>query len=357
MRRIAGAVLSAVAAMLLTAGVARATTASEEKVTCPVCGTTCRAMRITSTNTFGGQDRDFLRRARGAQTVLLLPVTCPKCLYSGYIGDFKEPVEEKVKQKILAGKALVPPKHAPLAPGDEGRRALTEGLEPKGTKRPAWARHDLVAQTLALKGAPKDTVAFEYLAAAWSVRFEENPFARLMESSEKADRDWLNGLDLGADREGLGNPAANEITVARALLKRLDTFPKERRRFAALCAAWLLRTHGEHEALLRALPAVAAHLDKAAAEALVRSARASVELERGYQRKARAIYVEMLAAAKMPNEGERPVLTYLVGELSRRLGEPAMARAYFDRVAALEKAPEWLRTWSREQKALLPPPK
>ena len=55
-----------------------ATSVSMVDFSCPVCETKCKGRVINSTNSFGGQDRDFLERAIGFQPILLTPVTCHK---------------------------------------------------------------------------------------------------------------------------------------------------------------------------------------------------------------------------------------------------------------------------------------
>ncbi len=58
------------------------------------------------------------------------------------------------------------------------------------------------------------------------------------------------------------------------------------------------------------------------------------EAERYFRRHAAWRFAEALAAYEIVPADERAVLTYLVGELWRRIGDTAQANAWFDKVAA-----------------------
>ncbi|MEW6277512.1 MAG: hypothetical protein AB1758_02735, partial [Candidatus Eremiobacterota bacterium] len=283
-----------------------------------------------------GIDRDLLERARGGQPVLLDPVTCPKCLYSASSDVFDEPVDEGTKKWILS-KPLLVPQHRP------GLRGPTEGMEPEGARFPAWVRHDLIAQIRRHQGAGPDELSYRLCEVAWSVRFEENPFQEGFTSDEADAAVVASGVAV-PDPAGRDD-VAFDLAVARALLPKLPGLPPAQRRPAAMLAGFLLRTHGEHPELLEALPTLALGSELEAA------VRTSIELERGYQARALTEIEKLLPS--LPADSENlPVLTYLAGELHRRLGRPEPARDYFRKAAALPNAQDWVKAWSAEQEKL-----
>lgn len=77
--------------LLLSGFSLMATTWDKTELTCPACLKKCSGYTINSTNTFGGQDRDFLRRANAAQVITLAPITCSNCHFSGYRSSFERP--------------------------------------------------------------------------------------------------------------------------------------------------------------------------------------------------------------------------------------------------------------------------
>ena len=99
--------------------------------------------------------------------------------------------------------------------------------------------------------------------------------------------------------------------------------------------------------------------DRAAFEwpKIEKATRESIELERGYQRQAMAAYERALASPIPLSKPSSPgVLTYLVGETARRLGEANKARQFFEMTARVSGAPRWMLDWAKEQAALLPAP-
>lgn len=300
------------------------------EVTCPVCNESIQILKIVSTNDFGGQDTDLLSRAVGEQPILIAPVTCPKCLFSGYTDDFKETVDPAVKKKILEEKALV-----------------------QQVESQAWAKYDLIAQTMALKGANDPDFAEIYLITSWAVRLEENPFDRLFSSLNEEDLTWIEKRLDGNNK----NPAAAEVEVGRRLLADFASLPPEKHRTAAIAIGYYLRGHGENTALLEALPALKPSFPEDQWNTLEPQVKASIELERKYQRLALGFFEKILAAkidgTEKNTPDDRAIQFYLSGELARRLGDPEKAAGYYDQALRFTGAPERLLNLCRDQKALL----
>jgi uncharacterized protein len=77
-----------------------------------------------------------------------------------------------------------------------------------------------------------------------------------------------------------------------------------------------------------------------------------VEAERYYRRHAAWSFEEALTAGDVV-AGDRAVITYLVGELWRRIGDVAQANAWFDRVSAEIRNPHtqaWIADCARRQR-------
>jgi uncharacterized protein (DUF2225 family) len=78
-----------------------------------------------------------------------------------------------------------------------------------------------------------------------------------------------------------------------------------------------------------------------------------VEAERYFRRKAAWLYERALDACDGVARADRAVITYLIGELWRRVGEVEKARAWFDRVAGEVIDPRrqrWVLDAARQQR-------
>ena len=130
-----------------------ATTTEIEDVECPVCANKFRALGWASTNSVGGQDRDFLRHAAGGQVFLITCWTCPKCRYTGYSGDFSgDEMPQALIQRLK--------KDNPLK--------ATEPIDPKlqdSWEIPAWVRFDLLVQTRKARRGHETRRVFDRVAA------------------------------------------------------------------------------------------------------------------------------------------------------------------------------------------------
>lgn len=112
-------------------------------------------------------------RFSGINQIVIDPITCRQCLFSGYSADFetKNSIPEKEKEKILRGKIV-----RPLSP-------ITS--DSSDTEIPAWQRYDLIAQTNQLLGKDQKTVAEQYLKASWAVRLNSGFFSTLDEKTNE----------------------------------------------------------------------------------------------------------------------------------------------------------------------------
>jgi len=346
--------------LLLVCSAALATTLSSEPRFCPVCGDPIAVQVPMSTNDLGGQDRDLLRRARGAQVFMEVVATCGSCGFTGWPADFGEDKKAhkrapadgdelaltKAQRKDIQGGALLRP---------EALSEVPFRAEAPYGDLPSWGRLDMLAQTVALRGGDAERVADIHLQASWAVRMGYHPVHLQRSEPSDAQRDWLFGrlaeFTNQAEELSMSNPADVEVWAATRLLTGARDAPGDLRCMSASYGASLMRSHGEHDALLASLETLADCFPAAEWAGKDAAIRESVELERHYQRLARDGFVAALDQGLV--EGEKAAITtYLVAELDRRLGAHDDARAHFDAALAME-LPAGLEDWILEQRCLL----
>ena len=339
----------ALAAALL-ASQARATDSDALDGTCPVCGTPVTVYRLRSTNSFGGQDRDLFTQAYGDQGFIVVTASCPKCLYTARSEDFL-PAEKR--------RAQAPP-GAAKAVSDGVKRAILEehALQvPEGGrvdgKLVDWAKLDLAAQTATLREESDEELGWRSLEVAWAVRSGATFGAKV---PDRYPPDVVALREKRESQDRKANPALVDLEAAKLLLGRLSKTPAAEKPLIAALAASLLRGHGEHGALLSALPRILACFPKAQAAAVEKDLRGSIALEQKYQRAAMERFEKALAGtAPLSKPESRAMLTYLVGETARRLGEEDKARSWLGKVAAVDGVPPFLVRYAKDQLETLAP--
>lgn len=323
-------VLTALSLVLIGQAVL-ATSVKRVTVNCPICGREIEAEELVSTNNLGGQDTDFLTRAGGQNPIMIIAITCPQCLYSGYLGDFREPASEEFKAKFAAAK-----------------------LRPLDSIEKPWVRHDLIAQVMKLKDAPAGKLADQYLKVSWAARLADNPFEILYQRLSKSEDEWVSVHYKELENfERDKNPAEREVDDARAVLTGVDAAPAEQRYVMVLYALRKLRDHGENELVAQAMPLLQPHLDADDWSLLAVRVNASAEIERRAQRKALVYYTQASQSVETSADA-RIVHIYLCGELQRRLGHYEQARTLYQMVLKIESRPEWMDEVVARQLTLLP---
>jgi hypothetical protein len=348
-----------VPALLLSALLLLGTTFSSAPRFCPLCAAPVTVQIPLSTNDFGGQDRDLLRRAAGAQVFMEVTATCGHCGFTGWPDDFPE--AKPRRHRAPEGEGLTEALREAFAAENAVKLPDTLASLPRRPEAPwadlpAWARLDLLAQTVALRGGDPEKVADLWLQASWAVRLGWFPVHHEAVAPTVAQHDWLMArieeYTAQAQSLGLTDRADLEVWDAVRLLVATADAGSTLHCLAASTGVSLLREHGEHPALLSALPLLQPCTAPEAWTPRKTAIEASVALERGYQRQARDGYLEVLGGL---TGDEAAVATYLVGEISRRLGEPEVAQAHFDAATAMSP-PEGLGVWIREQRCLLDEP-
>ncbi len=319
----------------------RATTIALISLSCPVCNNRFDGYTLTSTNSFGGQDRDFLTRAVGEQPLVIVAQTCPKCFYSGYQRDFTAQVQipDTVKEQILKKKML-----KPMTP-------IAEGAEPRET--PAYVKYDLIAQTYQLRGQTDEVIAMQLLNASWATRVQSDlPETILGGDLMKKVRNWTSSQQKLEETARQENPALYRIQKGKEYEKAARSLEGEPRMIAALAAVATLRQYGEYTETRSALSVLRTVMPGEQYSRLERLTDDSIAREQGFQSRALALF-EKVIPTKQDAE-EKASLVYLCGELHRRLGNWDKARSCYGQCLAIEGRPDWLEPLAKEQRGLLP---
>lgn len=328
---------TAMLALTVVVGTVLATTKHPVDVTCPVCARAFKAAEFMSTNSFGGQDRDFLGHARGEQVFLFACWTCPKCLYSGYGDDFKAgAVPDAVLKTLREDRPLKSPV------------AIAADLE-NTEDIPAWVRYDLAIQTAKVRGEKPLVLAWLTLRAGQTQRFGDAGLARIGDLATRAKAlvaklppspperdDYLQAtwrarrlFELAASADaGLSDPDRELARVLAAYdYARRGELPDVRRVLAVL--------RPEGKALEGPVALVVAELAE------------RVDREAHYLALAAASF-ESALTLDLVKADERVNHRYLVGELHRRVGDPAKALAWLEPLAAEAGLDAWIATWVTE---------
>ncbi|NLI78014.1 MAG: DUF2225 domain-containing protein [Candidatus Riflebacteria bacterium] len=316
---------------------APATTTNRVDVACPVCLASFTAPQLMSTNSFGGQDTDFMVRARGTQPLLVAPITCVACGYSGYLDDFDRagpppasttpPADDALKTAIRQEKRLQLP--VPL-PATDTFQAI-----------PPWGRYDLIAQVYQLQNRDERTIARQWQNAAWAVRLDQEFFLHGLADEQRAAMEKaLNAAFAARGAHGAeafgGNQAMFEVDVADSLLASGPADPG-----TMLGAFFLLRMHGENTAARTALDRLKPLLTPEQASAWETRFTADLERERSFQTKAAEGLAKAAEAADHP--AEKAAIRYHAGELYRRLEQWDKARALFDQARSDPNLPDFVK--------------
>ncbi len=347
---------------LVLATAAAATTLTSESRFCPVCAEPIAVQSPMSTNDAGGQDRDLLRRAHGAQVFMEVVATCGQCGFTGWPADFPADKPRKRRGKASGEDGDLALTREQIQAVEGGALERPEALEgvpfraeaPYGDL-PSWARLDMLAQTVALRGGDAERVADIYLQTAWAVRMGYHPVHLRRDDPSDAQREWLfaklTEYSDQATELNMFNPADVEVWVGIRLLTGAQRAPGDLRCLSAGYGASLMRSHGEHDALLASFDTLDDCFPAGEWPGKAEAIRESVQLERYYQGLARDGFVAALEQG-LPQGEKAAITTYLVGELERRLGDHDAAREHFE-AALASSPPEGLDRWIEQQSCLL----
>ena len=270
------------------------TTLQQIELTCPVCETRFRSQAVVSTNSFGGKRTDFHERAAGTQPLPYLVHMCSRCGYAGSEKDFTEEAEITPTLREHVWNELAPKLHqSVLWHQQHGAQGGTNGAS-AASAQSASAANSSGASLLGSTGSPG------------------NP----------------------------GNPGSGQTGTTGAVAAMVTVPGSEKYEAAARVAEW------------------AGAEPRQVADLLLRAAwccvdEGDVEAERYFRRRAAWAFEQALSAYDGVAREERAVLTYLVGELWRRVGDQRQARGWFEQVPheiTEAHSQQWVLDASRQQK-------
>ena len=273
------------------------TTLQQIELTCPVCETRFRSQAVVSTNSFGGKRTDFHERAAGTQPLPYLVHMCSRCGYAGSEKDFTEEAEITPTLREHVWNELAPKLHQSLLwhqqHGSQGGSSTSTGTSTS--------------------------------------------------SSTSSSTSGSSSAILGQANGGSGtsSSSSHQQTGTTGAVAAMVAVPgSEKYEAAARVAEW------------------AGAEPRQVADLLLRAAwccvdEGDVEAERYFRRRAAWAFEQALSAYDGVAREERAVLTYLVGELWRRVGDQRQARGWFEQVAhelTDAQSQQWVLDASRQQK-------
>lgn len=315
------------------------------EVVCPVDGHKFTALEVTTTNPWGGRDADFCRHAYKTTPLEFYAWVCPACGFAGVKKDFD------------------------LKLADDEKRKLREGLKPalpikKSARQPeipGHVKYDLMAQGARLRGLTAADAGRAWLYASWSCRQQGAVNLEFDEWETLRTNYGFNRLPLDMPKEKDGKTIRDRTDYELQLVLKLEKDIQDKKVFgvnrilARYLAAYIWRKHGENTEASRWLGELdALKGENSVVDDAVSRMRASIDLEKEYQKKAFEQYVAEVGRASADKRalGE---MAYLAGELQRRLGDFKEASSWYDKALDLSDS-EPLRKLATDQKARLPRP-
>jgi tetratricopeptide (TPR) repeat protein len=282
---------------------------------CPVDGRRFTATEVTLTNHWGGRDADGCPHAFKTTPLEHLAWSCPGCGFTGRKSDYAAVLTE------------------------EEKAALKAELKPAAKDAPGWARFELMARTARVRKQLPQAEALAWMHAAWSARqggatdfkdFEE--WDQLKETYSLTQTPMQYGLAKNRTDLDLGAAVKVEKDLAAG---RYEKGPN--RVLARYLAAFLWRKHGELAEAEKALERLAALKgENSVVDDASGRMKESLPWERDSLGKAREAWRRAVEIPTLEKPQDRAQAAYLVGELSRRLGDRGEAESWYQK--ALEAA-------------------
>lgn len=299
---------------------------------CPLCTMRFSASVVLKAPERLGQDSDFLPRYQGEQVILIAPVTCTNCYFSGDPESFDAELSQEQKEKL--GQGIQP--RVFIAPGE-----VSDHI-------PTPLRYELRAQTYQkLWETHFFLIAQQYLLASWAVRLTVNPLNGLEKKEKKEIANWLQKNRV-IEIKDLGR---QELNLAQEWRKKIDTISRPEEQWACIGALVVLfRKYGENTQVEALFPRGSSFLEKKVFEEWKQQIEISIEEEQFYQQLA----LEWFEKGFHQDPHTDINLFYLAGELSRRLGRWEIARGYYEKALAHPTCSESFRARLQTQLQWLP---
>lgn len=330
-----GALGVALVVLGLRASIGSGTRGQSVEVTCLVCAHEFEGWRALSSNSFGGTDRDFCVHAAGGAPFLREMWTCPKCAYTGPEEAWAPgAIPESILERLRKDNPLVP-----ASPIDPTVRDTTQ--------IPPEVRWDLRCQVEALLGVvPVRERASTWLFLAWTRRFHLRVPPAISESFHDLTGHYRA---LVRKRDGSHDAYRTEVEAAVAMVRDAvaDGGPltTRERQIRLVAAAAAYKARGEDPDAVRVLALLGAAGDfPSEIRTLADDLAARIAAEKAALAHAVPLLEEVLRVGDLG--AESPLgLRYLVGELYRKQGDAAKARACLEPLLKEAEDSEGLRDW------------
>jgi len=355
------------------------TTLQQIELTCPVCETRFRSQAVVSTNSFGGKRTDFHERAAGTQPLPYLVHMCSRCGYAGSEKDFTEEAEITPTLREHVWNELAPKLHQSVLwhqqhgnqgnGGSNGNASSSSSLLGQGSSGNTSAgSHQqtgttgAVAAMVAVPGSEKDFTQEAEITPTlrehvWNELAPKLHQSVLWHQQHGSQGSGSSGTTGSAGSAMLGQNANSSTSNSSSSSSTGSAGSQQTGTTGAVAAMVAVPGSEKYEAAARVAEWAGAE-PRQVADLLLRAAwccvdEGDVEAERYFRRRAAWAFEQALSAYDGVAREERAVLTYLVGELWRRVGDPKQARAWFEQVAheiTDAHSQQWVLDASRQQK-------
>ncbi len=261
---------------------------------CPLGDDTVRIFVKVSDNLVGGWDADTATYSANGQWRSHKVATCANSLFSLF-GEDMRTFQPDPDLRARVERALA-----------NAKRELSNPDEPQ-----VWERYRIAARMYAEMGRTPLFMAELWLEASWTVRDNGVGYYEGL-AGPKITRDLLNAGNAELAKE-LSVAQRRSVLFNLARVAHRGGYPAERDRLIAEYKSTGALAEREAAAILR--------LEEAA------------RIEPMYQREALRFFLEAAQQQRLTDE-EAARVAYLVGELSRRLGDTATARTYLQKALA-----------------------
>jgi uncharacterized protein (DUF2225 family) len=319
-------------ALLLGAAPAWAAVIDYVDVVCPVSGHGFFGMNVAGVNTLSHRDGDFLVRVEGGNHYATRVWTCPYCFFSAYPEVFEQGT------------------HVDFDPSSIVQVALSwEAKESKDVQSliPIRVKYENAAAYYYSIGKPPYFMGVLNLQGSWAARL----------SKVSLPQDVVSMWHQFYMRSVRNNDSRSKEEVleemADSIEKELKTAgSKAEKDDLSLLLASTLRQSGQHR---RAIPLLRDLVSNAQSSELSSAAGDELELaktEMHFQQEALRYFKEAVKLGETLPE-DRLQSIYLIGELSRRLGDLEQAKEWFGKSAETPMPQRWAREILKRQRQKL----
>jgi tetratricopeptide (TPR) repeat protein len=324
------------------------TKVKDEKTACPLCGAEVIALRVVDASVIGGLDTDFLTRGAGEPKEDFMVVMCHRCCFALPIDEFVKPLTEDEKA-LMADKK------------EELRKLIPEGITelPQDQHRiPSWVKYLAAYKCYGWLKKPQVRRAKICLQGSWATRLYKERSGDSAEIFKEAVKEFhrKHGADIEAKtRNGMAFYEV-DLYAASVFAKELEDgeWPASDAPLVECLIGGFLRGAGAHIAATEKFDkTIASDNATKVLKTIAAKQRMLCMMEGQFQADAINHYKLAIESGEIT---EKPVLanaTYLVGELSRRVGKTEDALEWYGKVLKMEDIPKTLQKLCAQMKEMV----